>query len=300
MKKVLFTGARGFIGRRCLGPLRARGFEIHAVSSQVDAGPDATWHRCDLLDPAASAALLERVRPTHLLHLAWISDPAVFWHSPQSDAWVRCSEQLLRRFYALGGQRALSAGSCAEYAITDAPCHEERTPVDPASPYGRAKAALSSALAAVAGNRGWAWTRFFHPYGPGELSARFLPAVIDGLSRGAAVACTHGRQVRDFIYLDDVAEACAALLECSTSGVFNVGTGEGRSLRAAAEEVAAQIGGAGLVRFGERPAPAYDPLLVVADIGRLQAATGWKPRVPFDEGIRRSIASRHIASKLPT
>jgi nucleoside-diphosphate-sugar epimerase len=300
MKKVLFTGARGFIGRRCLPLLRARGFEVHAVSSMVDSGPDATWHRCNLLDPAASEALLERVRPTHLLHLAWISDPAVFWHSPQNEDWVRCSERMLRRFYALGGLRAVSAGSCAEYAVTGAPCHEERTPVAPSSPYGRAKAALSAALAAAAGGSGWAWTRFFHPYGPGELAARFLPAVIDGLARGAPIACTHGRQVRDFIYIDDVAEACAALLECGASGVFNVGTGEGRSLRAAADAIVAQMGGAGLLRFGERPAPAYDPPLVVADVGGIQAATGWKPRVGFDEGIRRSIESRRASSRLPT
>lgn len=292
MKKLLFTGARGFIGRRCLPLLHARGFEVHAVSSRVNSGPSAVWHRCDLLDPQAADALVARVKPTHLLHLAWISDPKEFWHSPRNEDWVRCSERLLLRFYALGGKRAVAAGSCAEYAETSELCREDVTPLAPASPYGRAKAALGAAIGPAAHGGSWAWMRFFHPYGPGELAARFLPAVIDGLARRAPVACTHGRQERDFVYVDDVAEACAALLDSEASGFFNVGTGQGRSLREAAEEIVAQLGGAEMLRFGERPPPAYDPLRVVADIARIRTATGWQPRVSFAEGVRRSIEWR--------
>lgn len=77
MKRVLVTGASGFIGRNCLAPLEQREFEIHAVSSRpVDHGDNnVTLHEANLLDRSQIAPLLAAVRPTHLLHLAWIVSP---------------------------------------------------------------------------------------------------------------------------------------------------------------------------------------------------------------------------------
>src|SRR5687767_11286721 len=110
-KRVLLTGARGFIGRRCLPRLVARGFEVHAVSGSThsvsQAGAAAQWHQCDLRDGAAAAALVESVRPTHLLHLAWIAQPRVFWTSPDNHAWLAAGKRLADAFYGAGGLRAV-------------------------------------------------------------------------------------------------------------------------------------------------------------------------------------------------
>ena len=54
--------------------------------------------------------------PTHLLHLAWYAEPGLFWRSPENLRWVEASLRLLRAFAEHGGQRAVMAGSCAEYA----------------------------------------------------------------------------------------------------------------------------------------------------------------------------------------
>src|SRR5229473_1316941 len=98
-RRVLVTGARGFIGRRCLPRLAALGFETHAVSSAPIEGDGATWHRCDLLDGAACEALVRRLRPTHLLHLAWIAQPGIFWTSPLNMAWLAAGVRLVDAFY---------------------------------------------------------------------------------------------------------------------------------------------------------------------------------------------------------
>lgn len=291
MKRVLVTGARGFIGRRCLPLLAARGYEVHATSSST-APRDPAWHRCDLLDTDQCDALLREVRPTHLLHLAWITQPGVFWQSPANADWLAAGIHLVQRFYASGGTRALGIGSCAEYTAGDEPCDEARTPIEPATPYARAKLGLLDALQASAEKGTWAWARIFFPYGPGDAPGRFIPDLIDSLLSHRPFDCTHGTQIRDFIFVDDVAEACIALLDSDCSGAYNVGTGIGTSLRGLAAAAVAELGHAELIRFGARPAPAHDPARVVANVDRIRRDLRWSPSVGIPEGLRRCISAR--------
>src|SRR5258706_14740282 len=121
-RRILVTGARGFIGRECLTRLSALDAELHALSTQSvsDAG-GVTWHQCDLLDSPAAVGLLQRIAPSHLLHLAWIAEPGVFWESPLNHRWLAASTVLFEAFYASGGKRVVAAGSCAEYAPATVP-----------------------------------------------------------------------------------------------------------------------------------------------------------------------------------
>lgn len=295
-KKVLMTGAAGFIGARCLPRLIERGYEVHAVTSRtVPAAMDTriTWHRCDLLDAAACARLAESVRPSHLLHLAWIAVPGKFWSSPDNLRWLAAGVHLADAFYRSGGQRALGSGTCAEYAWGTGDCDEMATPLHPDTIYGRCKLALGlafDAAAAVHGGRA-AWARLFFPYGPGEPAERLIPAVIRSLLQGEPVDCTHGGQIRDFIYVDDVAAALIALLDSDAQGAFNIGTGTGMSLQDVIATITARLGRADLVRFGARQPPPGDPQRVVADIGRLKQQTGWQPAYSIDAGIDATIAA---------
>ena len=73
MKKVLVTGATGFIGRHSLLRLLESGYEVHAVGGQRSPetpGRDISWHRANLLEPGEIASLVGKVQPTHLLHFA--------------------------------------------------------------------------------------------------------------------------------------------------------------------------------------------------------------------------------------
>jgi nucleoside-diphosphate-sugar epimerase len=292
---VLVTGASGFIGAPCLSRLSKAGFEVHAISSRTEpenAGQVSAWHRLDLLNPGAAPALLRKLRPTHLLHLAWCAKPGEFWSSEDNFRWLAVSQELFRAFYAEGGRRAVGAGTCAEYAWGDADCDEQRTPLHPDTIYGRCKLAASLVLDAAAqvGGGSAAWARLFFPYGAGEPAGRFLPSLIRGLLRGEVVECSHGGQVRDFIHVDDVASGLVGLLAGEGAGAFNLGTGRAASLREIAGIVTARLGRPELVRFGARPAPQGDPQRVVADIRKIRA-TGWQPVLSLEQGIDNAIAA---------
>src|SRR5258706_1738280 len=117
MKRVLVTGARGFIGRRTLPLLSTHGFEVHAVTSReiVPGDPKVTWHRADLLDGRQIDSLIATIAPTHLLHLAWIATPGSYQTSAENLRWLEAGIHLTRSFSITGGKRLVAAGSCAEY-----------------------------------------------------------------------------------------------------------------------------------------------------------------------------------------
>jgi hypothetical protein len=203
MKKVLVTGATGFVGSKALPLLANRFDEVHAVSRRAEGEAGGVrWRRADLLDERESAALIETVRPTHLLHLAWFVEPGTFWTSDENSRWVEASTALARRFADCGGQRLVAAGTCAEYDwMAGGVCSERRTPLAPSSAYGAAKHALHAELEQIAGKGGLAvgWGRIFFLFGPGEHPDRLVSSVIRRLLSGERAPTTEGSQVRDFL-----------------------------------------------------------------------------------------------------
>src|SRR4051794_18620498 len=107
MKRVLVTGATGFIGRHSLPSLSVRGYEVHAATSREHApmidAPGVVWHRADLMNREQVFALVSTIKPSHLLQLAWYAVPGKFWTSPENLRWVQAGLDLLRAFKEAGG-----------------------------------------------------------------------------------------------------------------------------------------------------------------------------------------------------
>jgi nucleoside-diphosphate-sugar epimerase len=278
VKRVLVTGGGGLIGRHTAPALRARGFDVHAVGRR-----DA-----DLHDAAAVDALLARVRPTHLLHLAWVTAHGSYWASPENDRWVESSLRLVRRFHEGGGRRAVIAGTCAEYDWSDAVCTESATRLAPTSRYGQAKDELRRLLEDD-DLPAFAWGRIFFTFGPGEQSQRLVTSVASALLRGAPAACTHGRQVRDYLYAGEVASAFAALSDSNVAGPVNVASGHGVELRVLLGELADLAGRSDLLRFGALEATAGEAAAVVAHTARLNDEVGWSPGTTLRAGLARTL-----------
>jgi len=299
MKRVLVTGAGGFVGRNCIAALLARGFEVHAVgrAPQVRKG-EAVWTRADLLDPAQVERLMGTVRPSHLLHLAWTSKHGEYWHSPENYRWVCAGIHLARAFHQAGGERMLGVGTCAEYDWRYGFMNEDVTPRNPATPYGVCKNALFELWSSMAAQAGmsFAWGRLFHLYGPGEQSGRLVPGVARALLAGREAPCSDGAQVRDFLHAADAGEALAALLDSLVSGAVNVASGRPVSVRDVVERIAGIIGRHDLLRLGALPRAQNDSPLIVADVRRLTLEVGWSPRYSLNDGLAHTLdrLKRHV------
>lgn len=293
-KKVLLTGASGFIGHHCLPLLQDKGYEVHAVSSKATKMEDSaslTWHQADLLDRDQVTGLLARVKPTHLLHLAWYGLPKKYWTSPENFRWVAASLNLLESFTMGGGERVVVAGTCAEYDWQDGHCSEYTTKLLPATVYGASKHGLYTILNAYAREHklSAAWGRLFFIYGPYEYPDRLIPSVIESLLRNEAIPCSYGNQQRDFLYVGDAAAALVSLLDSEVSGPVNIASGKAVTLKTIVGRIAHKLGRADSVDLDAISGAVGHTPLLVANVERLQNEVGWLPRFDLDQGLDLTI-----------
>jgi nucleoside-diphosphate-sugar epimerase len=294
MRRVLLTGPSGFIGRHAIQHLSDFGFEVYTVDIRPLPGelPETNHRIVDLFDPVAVRSAMEAIRPSHLLHFAWFVTPGAFWSSPENLRWVGASLDLLRAFVECGGQRSVVAGTCAEYDWSgDGTCREDETRLRPATLYGACKAGLSmmhEQHSRQSGTSG-AWGRVFHLYGPHEPPSRLVPSIVQSLLRQEPANCTHGKQVRDFIHVDDVARAFVTLLDSGFEGAVNIASGVPVSIGEIATRLAQEVGQPDLLRLGALPAPASEPATLVASVDRLRGL-GFTQRYSIEEGLRRTVA----------
>lgn len=294
-KRVLVTGASGFVARQTLAPLAARGFEVHAVGRRpcpVELADLAlNWHTGDLLDADVRGRLLARIAPTHLLHAAWYLEPGKYTGSPRNLDWVAASIELARAFELAGGRRMVTVGSCFEYEHGRAPVLSESSPLAPSTVYGAAKQSLCTALDALsrAGELSTAWARLFYLYGPNEDPRRLIADIAGSVLAGREVATSPGLARRDYMFIADAGDALAALLASDVDGPVNVATGSAPPVRELVELVAEAAGHPELVRFGARPAPPNDPPEIRADVTRLREQVGWSSLTPVEVGVRSTV-----------
>ncbi|GAC1579305.1 MAG: NAD-dependent epimerase/dehydratase family protein [Candidatus Dormibacteria bacterium] len=285
---VVVTGATGFVGRSTVRRLLDADWQVHAVARRPgpDVHPGLCWHRWDLLrEPAAP--LLAELGASHLMHLAWCAAPGKFWTDPANLVWARASLALFEAFAASGGQRILGAGSCAEYDWRAGFCSEEGTALLPTTLYGSAKLSTGSLLLAWGREVGiqTLWARLFHLYGPGEPAGKLVGSVVASLAADMSVDLTDGLQQRDFLHVDDVADALDHLLACAMTGAVNVASGRPVAVRDLVLELAGLAGRPELLRLGARRGGPQEPPLLVADVRRLRSS-GWSPRIALTDGLR--------------
>lgn len=296
MEKLLVTGSTGFIGRHCLNALAAREFDVHAVfRTSPPPGPQGgiEWHQADILNSGEIARIMAKVKPAYLLHLAWHIVPGKWAQSGaiQNLAWVQASLELLKAFQEHGGKRAVFAGSCTEYDWNYGYCTENFTPTNPNSFYGLCKNSVQRLGEAFSREAGvsWAWGRIFFVYGPHEQPARLVSSVIQALLNNRNAPCTHGNQIRDYLYVQDVADALVALLESEVKGAVNIGSGIPIALKDMLHIIGRKLHREHLIQLGALAAPSYESPLVVGRIERLCHEVKWTPKIDLHQGLDLTI-----------
>lgn len=295
MTGVLVTGASGFIGLPVVTRLANRGEEVHALHTRPlpPRIPGVVWHKVDLLGNVDINDLILHIEPERLVHLAWYTEHGRVMSAPENIVWVERSLQLTRAFVKHGGRRLVLIGSCAEYDWSNVagPFSESRSRLAPGTLYGVAKDALRRMADTYARQEGTelAWGRPFFLYGPREAPERLVPSVIRSLLMNKTVATSSGRQVRDYMHVEDLADAIIALLDSSLVGEVNLASGIGVSLDEMIDRIVRSTGHPELVLRGELPDRPWESQLLVADVARLRDELGFRPRWSLTEGLDATV-----------
>jgi len=295
MKKVILTGASGFIGRHVLGHLLKNKFEVHAIffnhKPEYKDEKNLVWHKCNILDYSLQEKLFTAVKPSHMIHLAWYTVPGKYWTSPENLRWVQASLNLITNFSKNGGLRAVAAGSCAEYDWQNGFCSEMDTPLKPASLYGVCKSSLENILNQFSIEAGFscAWGRIFHLFGPHENPERLVSSVLRAMINKETVRCTHGNQIRDFLYVEDVASAFVSLLMSDIRGPINIASNQPKTVREVVLAAADCLGAKGEIQFGALASPANEPRMIVGDNRRITEEVGWHPQFDLNSGLMHMV-----------
>jgi nucleoside-diphosphate-sugar epimerase len=276
-QKVFITGCTGEIGSRVTLALLDLGYEVFGTRGSRNCTINHSLHTCkriDLLDSSEELGI-KAIMPDVLVHTAWITTPKDFWDSARNTEWIEASKRIVDEYVQSGGQYLVVTGSCAEYSWnTDVPLAENSVEL-PASPYGKAKLELLNWM------RGkdvpFLWTRTFFQFGMNETEGRLIPSTIESLLRGEKFNVRSGSDIRDFVFVEDVAKILAVLISRKVFGVINIGSGTETKIETITHMISDLIGRLDLIHYEKNE---IQKSYVVSNPEKLQSIIGnysWKP-----------------------
>ncbi len=294
-KRVIVTGAQGFIGQHCVRSLLRNGYEVHALSrsGETPVNLRLKWHQVDILSSETSL-MVRQIKPDALLHLAWYTEHGIYWQSPLNTEWLYATERLIRECLDAGASRVVTAGTCAEYNWSAGDFSETVSDsFEPGTAYAKAKLDVSRFIEQlVAENVSAAVGRLFYVYGPGEGANRLIPQIIQKLLANAPMHCRLQKQLRDFCHVEDIADGFTKLIDANDGrGVFNLASGVPVSVEAMASLIGQATDRQHLLSFGAEPELiAHEPNSLVADTSKLRAAIDWNPKIDLNSGLSQTVA----------
>lgn len=301
-KKVLVSGATGFVGANLVHRLVKENFEVHIIIRKdsnkwrIRDLKDLEEHRIDLLDFEILKKTIKKIKPEIIFHLA----AASIFGGIESDedqlikANLFGAINLIRAARSVNYQCFINTGSGAEYG----PGNEIRKETDlcqPVSIYGIAKlaATLYAGLEAKRYNKPILTFRLFSPYGPYDNQKRLISNNIIKALQNQNLELANPDAVRDYIYIDDVIDLYLKTIDRANDlkgEVFNVGSGSQSTSREVIDKIIKITDSRNGVLWNKISSSPWDAKVWQADISKTKSAFDWQPKHNINEGLKKTIA----------
>ena len=298
-KKVLITGASGFVGSCLVRRLLKENYKIHIITRDStnlwrlrDVLKDIENHNVDLLHSDEIAKLASTINVDSVYHLATYG--GYHYQNSVEDAIntnVIGTFNLFREFSKKGIGMFVNTSSSSEYGEKLKPMSEDMS-LAPNNMYGASKVAGTTLCTTYAKTDKipLVTLRLFSPYGYYDAKTRLIPTVITSCLLGKQIKLSCRDSVRDFIFIDDVIEAYLAASKLSNSygEIFNIGSG----LQYTTEEITCNIvnliGKDVKINWENDPNRQYEPRMWVSDNKKVYEKLNWKPNVELNDGINNT------------
>ena len=312
---VFVTGAAGYIGSVCLEELIHAGYQVTAYDNLTEGHRSAVDKRAvfvhgDLSDEPLLAQTLRESRPAAILHFAAnalvgesMSNPGKYFRNNMANGL-----KLLDAAVAAGVKKFVFSSTCAVYGVpTRIPMNEDLAP-HPVNPYGESKLMFEKMLQWYQRIHGLEFVafRYFNAAGASErlgehhrVETHLIPNVLRvALGQmphcdifGTDYSTPDGTCVRDYIHIIDLARAHILAMAPGKHGFFNLGNGEGYSVREVIQTCERITGQS--IKVIEQLRRHGDPPKLLASAEKAQKELGWKPAYPKLEDIVASAWRWH-------
>ena len=299
-KRILITGATGFVGACLLHRLVSLGFDVHIITRAVsnkwrirDILKDVTEHDVDLWDSTSTEALVAEIRPNIIYHLA-----AYAAYPFQQDVLqtihtnVLGTVNLLNACVKYGFDSFINTGSSSEYGQKKAPMKETDL-LEPNSLYAVTKSAATQYCEFIGKSKGLpvATLRLFSVYGYYEEPSRLIPTVVKACLKKKNPELSSGAPVRDFVFVDDIIDLYLKLAERKDLNgiILNAATGTQHSVGEVVDTCIRLSKADVHPLWGSVPGRSWDTNIWVADIERTRTFLNWEPRYNLESGLQKTL-----------
>ena len=302
MIRILVTGCAGFIGSHLTETLLNQGFKVYGIDNlsngkltniaSIRKNKNFKFLKCDINDNKIFDELLNDVEVIY--HLAALADIVPSIQNPELyfNSNVNGTFNLIRNCENKKVKKIIYAASSSCYGIPDKYPTSENSPILPQYPYALTKR-LGEEIIFHFGNLfkiPVVSLRLFNVYGPrartsGTYGAVFGVFLAQKLAKKPFTVVGDGEQTRDFTFVDDVVNAFIEMMDTNIKNeIFNVGSGKTYSVNTLIN----LLGSNKIVNIPKRPG---EPDCTFADISKILKKTSWKPKISFEDGVKKLMES---------
>lgn len=300
MKKVLVTGATGFVGSALTRKLIEQQLEVHVLIRQhsdmwriKDLDRNLNLHRVDLRDLATLKKIVKDINPDVIYHCATHGG----FHYQKNTAEIIESNflgtvNLLIACQEIEFDYFVNTGSSSEYGVKNHALSERDLPV-PMGDYAVSKVAATLYCQSVRLQRELPviTLRLFSPYGPWDAQSRFIPYVIKSFLNHESPQISTPQSVRDYVYIEDVVDAYLKFLNLSylNCDIINIGSGNQTKLQEVVEIVQCKTSSSIIASWGSIDQVRNEPQIWKADISLAKEMLNWSPKITIEEGLQNTV-----------
>ena len=291
-KKILILGGTGFIGYHLAKEAIKKNFEVSSLSKNNPAKKRYLKKvKYIIADIANKKSINKIIRDDfqYVVNLAGYVDHTDEIKTYRSH-YLGC-KNISNYFLKKNIKLFVQVGSSMEYGLSKSP-QKEDFKCKPKSIYGKAKFLATKYLLNLYKKKKFPVTivRLYQVYGPYQDLNRFMPVVINSCKKNKDFPCSHGRQYRDFLYIDDLIDAIFLILRNpkATGEIFNIGSGKPLKIRNIIKKILSYYR-SGKPQFGEIKLRKEEQMRIYPDIFKARRILNWKPKINFLDGLKKTI-----------
>jgi nucleoside-diphosphate-sugar epimerase len=291
-KKFLILGATGFIGYHLAKEALRRGFQVSSLSKNTPLKKRYLKRvKYIIADISNKNSINKKIKENfqYIVNLAGYVDHSNKIKTYKSH-YLGC-KNISNFFLKDKIERFIQVGSSMEYGLVKSP-QKENFKCKPKSVYGRAKFLSSQYLLNLYKKKKFPVTivRLYQVYGPYQDLNRFIPVIINSCKDNIDFPCSHGRQSRDFLYINDLIDAIFLILENpkAKGEIFNIGFGKPLKIKNIIQRILSYYK-SGNPKFGKIKLREEEQMKIYPDIRKARRILNWKPKINFLKGLKKTI-----------